>query len=86
MTTSAGHNIRYFAEVFIGKKLVDVSQNDEPCDDENGRYVELFFENGTIWRFYTKDGSESASFAMSHPEDCKCKSCEEMADANEDDD
>lgn len=74
MTTDEGHGIRYFLNPCVGLKLLDITQNDEPCDDPNGRFIEFLFEKGSTIRLYTKD---SPSFRVDHPDDCGCELCME---------
>lgn len=72
MRATVGENIRYFAGAFVGLKLLDVTQNDEPCEDPAGRFIELLFEGNATWRIYTRN---NPSFRMEHPEECQCEAC-----------
>jgi len=69
-------NIRYFLGVFIGKKLVDVTQHDrEEFNAESGRgaFVELLFEDGMTIHLPVLD----EPFSTDHADKCDCECCQD---------
>jgi hypothetical protein len=74
-------NVRDFMGTFIGKRVLDITQNDDdefdPNDPETA-YIELLFEDGGRARIFTIGSDVGPAFMVQHGDDCTCELCEQL--------
>lgn len=76
------YNVRRFFGAFIGKKVMDVLQQDaedfDPEDPESA-FIELLFEDGSSARIFTVPDTIGPAFSVQHADRCTCVLCTEQS-------